>query len=189
VATPDVDTALKQLSTTKRRDVKLSRKEGAEWEVIRLPEEIKEYYNILEELYKTKIKTPLFPFEFFEKLAVHPLGKVFAVKREGRIIGGSTCVMLPGRAVFEWFVCGLDGQVKNVFPSTMATWAAIEFTASNDFKRFDMMGAGKPDEGYGVREFKSKFGGELVEHGRFLYICKPRLYALGKYIVKKLKSH
>jgi serine/alanine adding enzyme len=51
-----------------------------------------------------------------------------------------------------------------------------------------MMGAGKPDEGYGVREFKSKFGGELVEHGRFLFVCNPRLYALGKYIVKKLKS-
>ena len=49
------------------------------------------------------------------------------------------------------------------------------------------MGAGKPDEGYGVREFKSKFGGELLEHGRFLYICKPSLYRLGKFIVKKLK--
>lgn len=31
-----------------------------------------------------------------------------------------------------------------------------------------MMGAGVPnDGGYGVRDFKAKFGGELVEYGRF----------------------
>ena len=82
----------------------------------------------------------------------------------------------------------MDGQVKNVFPSTLATWAGIEFAALNGFKRFDMMGAGKPDEGYGVREFKSKFGGELVEHGRFLCICQPTLYKLGKYIISIIKG-
>jgi lipid II:glycine glycyltransferase (peptidoglycan interpeptide bridge formation enzyme) len=51
-----------------------------------------------------------------------------------------------------------------------------------------MMGAGKPGDGYGVREFKSEFGGELVEHGRFLYVCKPQLYVLGKFMVRRLKN-
>ena len=30
------------------------------------------------------------------------------------------------------------------------------------------MGAGSPDEDYGVRDFKAKFGGRLVEPGRFI---------------------
>ena len=188
VQSPDVESALKQLNTTKRRDVKLSRKEGADWIDTKNMDDLKDYYKILNDLYKTRIKTPLFPYEFFEKLILNDQGKLLAVKYQNKVIGGSICVTLPHVAVFEWFVCGLDGQVKNVFPSTLATWAGIEFAALNGFKRFDMMGAGKPDEGYGVREFKSKFGGELVEHGRFLCICQPTLYKLGKYIISIIKG-
>jgi lipid II:glycine glycyltransferase (peptidoglycan interpeptide bridge formation enzyme) len=188
VSTPDVETALKQLNTTKRRDIKLSGREGAEWFETKNPDDLKEYYLILRELYRTKIKTPLFPFEFFEKLIQLEQGKLFIVKHKGKVIGGSVCVVLRGRTIYEWFVCGLDGQIKNVLPSTVATWAAIEYAATNGYSWFDMMGAGKPNEGYGVREFKSKFGGELVEHGRSLYICKPRLYGFGKFIVQKIKS-
>ncbi|MGC3978982.1 MAG: peptidoglycan bridge formation glycyltransferase FemA/FemB family protein [Paludibacteraceae bacterium] len=188
VATPNVETASKQLSSTKRRDVKLSRKEGADWVETKDINELKAFYEILENLYKTRIKTPLFPFEFFLKQAQHPNGKIFVIKKDEQIIGGSVCMVLPGRAVYEWFVCGLDGKFKNIFPSTLATWAGIEYAALNGCNRFDMMGAGKLDEGYGVREFKSKFGGELVEHGRFLFICNPLLYKLGRFIVDKLKS-
>jgi len=188
VATHDVDSANLQLNRTKRRCLKLSRKEGVEWVETTNPEDVKTYYDMLLQLYKTKIKTPLFPFEFFEKIVQFPCGKLFVVKYSGKIIGGSICVLLADKTVYEWFVCGLDGRTKNVFPSTLATWAGIEYAASNGFERFDMMGAGKPNEGYGVREFKSEFGGELVEHGRFLYISSPKLYSFGKYIVKKLKA-
>ena len=38
-----------------------------------------------------------------------------------------------------------------------------------------------------VRDFKAKFGGELVEHGRFLCVRKPLLYWIGKTGVKLLK--
>lgn len=194
VATPDAETALKQLSTTKRRDIKLSKKEGAEWFETKELEDLKAYYEMLQYLYATKIKTPLFPLEFFERLVQLSNGKLFVVKYQHKIIGGSVCVCLPDRVLYEWFVCGLDGQTKNIFPSTLATWAAIEYAANNGFKRFDMMGAGKPEEGYGVREFKSKFGGELVEHGRFLFVTKPILYKIGifgvnyiRYGLKRLK--
>ena len=41
------------------------------------------------------------------------------------------------------------------------------------------MGAGKPNEDYGVRDFKLQFGGELVEHGRYNNIFNPSLYKIG----------
>ena len=50
------------------------------------------------------------------------------------------------------------------------------------------MGAGKPDENYGVREFKEKFGGELVEYGRFIRINNPLLYKLGTSALSILKQ-
>ncbi len=65
---------------------------------------------------------------------------------------------------------------------------AKKYAARNGYKHFDMMGAGKPNEDYGVREFKEKFGGELVENGRFLYILQPHLYKLGKKVIQIIKG-
>lgn len=190
VPTTDLDFALKQLSTTKRRDIKITRKNGGEVSLASNEKEVKEYFELLKQLYQTKVKTPLFPYEFFEKLYRLPEGRLFVVKYEGRVVGGSACVELRGRALYEWFVCGLDREVKNIFPSTLATWGAIEYAATHNIPLFDMMGAGKPDEGYGVRDFKAKFGGILVEHGRFIYVCSKFLYKVGVFglkIMKKIK--
>ena len=190
VATPNPESSMKNLSTTKRRDVKLSIKEGAEIIEIKTNEEIREYYNILFDLYKTKIKTPVFPLEFFEKLILLSSGIIIAIKYQNRIIGGSVCVGLENKMLYEWFVCGIDGKFKNIYPSTLATWGAIKYASENRYLYFDMMGAGKPDEAYGVREFKSKFGGELVEFGRFVCVNNQYLFNLGRLairIIKKIK--
>ncbi|MCK9508137.1 MAG: aminoacyltransferase [Pigmentiphaga sp.] len=188
VETIDTERSLQKMSSTKRRDVRLSLREGAEIVHTKDVEDIKQFYVLLYDMYRTRIKTPLFPFEFFENVALMSFGKLFVIKYNNRIIGGNLCVELPHKILYEWFVCGEDRKYKNIFPSTLATWAAIEHAANNGFKYFDMMGAGKPDETYGVREFKSKFGGELVEHGRFLNVMNPCLYNVGKKVVKFLKK-
>jgi len=188
IALTDVESSLMKLNTTKRRDVRTSIKQGAVWGISTDEAEMKAYYAILKDLYETRIKTPLFPEEFFLKLIQTSGGRFLVVKFEDKVIGGSVCVELPGRILYEWFVCGKDYEYKNLFPSTVATWAAIEYAAGHGLFRFDMMGAGKPEEGYGVREFKSKFGGELVEHGRFLCILNPVLYFIGKKAVQYLKK-
>lgn len=188
VSVSSEEAALMQLNTTKRRDVKLTRKSGADWFETKSHVDLVDYYKLLEDLYKTKVKTPLFPFEFFEKLIQLPNGKLFVVKYEGKVVGGSICVVLPGRILYEWFVCGQDGAIKNIYSSTAATWAAIEYAAKNGIGRFDMMGAGKPKDSYGVREFKSKFGGELVENGRFIVINNKLLFNVGKTAVEFYKN-
>lgn len=188
VITPDVESATKKLSSTKRRDIRLTEKNGAIWYLSSSEEDMKSYYKILSELYKTRIKTPLFDFSFFSEIVKNDYCRFFVVKYEDEVIGGSLCVELESKVLYEWFVCGKDGQIKNVFPSTVATWAAIEYAAKKGLSHFDMMGAGKPNESYGVRDFKLRFGGELVEHGRFLYVCNPLLYFVGKKVVSLLKK-
>ena len=188
VATPNVDIAFKQLSSSKRRQIKQTINAGATVKVAESAEEIKQFYDLLKYLYRNKVKSPLFPIRFFENLNALKNGKIFVVKFKEKVIGGIACILLEKKVVYEWFVCGDDGIEKKLYASVLATWAGIEYAAKNGYDRFDFMGAGKPDASYGVRDFKSKFGGELVEHGRFIYICKPRLYSLGKYIVQKLKK-
>jgi lipid II:glycine glycyltransferase (peptidoglycan interpeptide bridge formation enzyme) len=184
IQTPNVETAMSKMSSTKRRDVKISQKNGAETVELISKNDLKIFYEILNNLYQTKIKTPFFPFDFFEKIEKLPGSKVFGIKFDGNIVGGSVCVLLKNHAVYEWFCCGLDEQFKNIYPSTLATWTGIEFAAQNGCKYFDMMGAGTPDKDYGVRDFKSKFGGKLVEFGRFLYLCNPLLYKFGKFYIQ-----
>ena len=188
VDTSSVEVVEANLGKSRKRDIRTSLRDGAT--IIEKPtlEQVREYYAILEHLYKTRVKTPLFPFSFFEKLWQHKDGRFILVELNGEIIGGTVCVEQEGKCLYEWFACGRDGEWKTIFPSTLATYSGIRYAAEHSCPRFDMMGAGKPDEAYGVRDFKAKFGGKEVEHGRFLCITKPVLYQIGKLGVKILKS-
>jgi len=164
-------------------------------------QEIREWYGILEKLYRTKVKTPLWPVEFFLEANRQGVGMFRLVKLENKIIGGSFCVVLDknkntknkventaGGTVYEWFECGLNAEYKEQHPSVMATWAGMEWAHAHGCARYDMMGAGEPGVPYGVRDFKSEFGGTMVEHGRFVSVEKPLLFRLGTYVVKRMKK-
>lgn len=187
VDTSSVEVVEANLGKSRKRDIRTSLRDGAT--IIEKPtlEQVREYYAILEHLYKTRVKTPLFPFSFFEKLWQHKDGRFMLVALNNEIIGGTVCVEQEGKCLYEWFACGRDGEWKTIFPSTLATYSGIRYAAEHSCPRFDMMGAGKPDEAYGVRDFKAKFGGKEVEHGRFLCITKPVLYQIGKLGVAILK--
>lgn len=82
----------------------------------------------------------------------------------------------------------MDGCFEKVYPSTLVTYSAVRFAAEGGYRFFDMKGAGAPgDGGYGVREFKAKFGGELVEFGRYRHIAHPLLFKIGSIGVKLMK--
>lgn len=184
----DKEAMLERMSLNRRRQIKKAIKSGIEIKSGGITElEIKEWYEILKTLYRTKVKTPLFPLSFFLEFYLQGLGKYLLVKYEGKVIGGIMCPILDGKCIYEWFVCGLDNENHNLNPSVMATYAAMEYGHKHGLTRFDFMGAGKPNEQYGVRDFKEEFGGQLVEQGRFLLIQKPLLYQLGTIGVNILK--
>ena len=183
-----VDNVLSQMSESRRRQIKKAIKSGVEITEAQTIEEITAFYNILFDLYQNKVKTPLFPFEFFTRFHTMGLGKYLLVKYNQKVIGGIMCPVLNKNTIYEWFVCGLDEEYRNQYPSVMATYAAIEYANTHGIAKFDFMGAGKPNEAYGVRDFKARFGGEQVEHGRYLCVRKPLLYKIGKLAVTLLKK-
>ncbi len=183
------DIAFKNLKPNKRRYVRLSLKEGAEWQITTDRNEINELYQILENLYKTKVKTPLFPVSFFQTLSEEKDSKIIVIKHNNKVIGGSVFVVSENKTIYEWFVCGEDRQIKNVYPSILATWAGIEYATNNQIPMFDFMGAGKPNIEYGVRDFKAEFGGQLVEHGRYIKVFNILLYKIGEFAVKIIRKN
>lgn len=188
-----VDTTSKEiiegnLSKSRKRDIRVSFRDGSV--IVNNPtiEQVRSYYTILADLYNTKVKLPLFPLEFFEKLYELDSSRFLLVEYNGEIFGGTVCVCLQEKTMFEWFVCGKDGVVKNIFPSEVATYAGLQCSVDDNCAKFDMMGAGSPNVKYGVRDFKAKFGGQLVEYGRYLCILNKLSYSLGKLGVKLLKK-
>ncbi len=95
-------------------------------------------------------------------------------------MGGILSPVTPGKTIYEWYVCGLDQQYKEVHPSVLATWAALEYAVEHNIPEFDFMGVGIPEREYGVREFKSRFGGEMVNFGRFARINHKYYYAIAE---------
>ena len=175
----------------RKKYIRLSLRDGAS--IVDNPslEQVKEFYEVLRDLYAKKVKTPLWPFSFFEALYHCPSSRFLLIQFDNKIIGGSACVQYTEECLYEWFACGNDGIYKNIHPSSLTKFAGLKYCSNNGIKRFDMMGAGKPgDGGYGVRDFKAEFGGELVEHGRFKCVLNKPLYAIGTLgvnIMKKFK--
>lgn len=173
-------------SENRKRQIKQSLAEGLVCEKTDRMDDVRAFYSILQHTYSKKLKLPLFPIEFFETIVSKANGHLLVVKNKGKILGGILCVG-DHKVLYEWFVCGDDGGQRKVYPSVMATYAGIEYAVNNDYRMFDFMGAGKPDRKYGVRDFKARFGGILVEHGRFLYICNRFYYLFAKGMLSVFK--
>lgn len=180
----------KRISKSKLRQVRKSLQSGAKIiEPVDI-EQVKIFYHILKDLYRTKVKRPLPDWSFFKTFyqmsKKGKIGKYFLVEFNREIIGGIMCPITKRKTIYESYICGLDGKYKDVYPSVLATWAPIDYALENGLKYFDFMGAGQPDKDYGVREFKSKFGGKLVKYGRFERINNKPLYIVSKLGLKIL---
>jgi lipid II:glycine glycyltransferase (peptidoglycan interpeptide bridge formation enzyme) len=66
-------------------------------------------------------------------------------------------------------------------PGELLMWHILKWGAENGYRTYDFGGAGNPDEKYGVRDFKAKFGGRLVCFGRNTFVHDPALLRLSTF--------
>lgn len=166
------------MSKSRQRQLNKALRNGAKWRVASCNEDLKAFYVILSHLYRTKVKKPLPTLSFFLELNNSAIAQCLVVEYKGVIIGGAM-LLFDSHSVYEFYICGLDKWCNEAQPSVMAMWAMVEYAKQNQITQIDLMGAGQPDIPNSVRDFKLKFGGDLVEYGRFLYVFNPFLYKLG----------
>ena len=90
--------------------------------------------------------------------------------------------------VYGWYG-GVDRKFGKYVPGEVVMWKVLERSCNQGYQVYDFGGAGKPDEEYGVRDFKAKFGGDLVCFGRNTWTSKPLLLAaseLGYSLVRRI---
>ena len=85
--------------------------------------------------------------------------------------------------IYDWYAAS-DREYSGYHPSDLLPWNTILWAKGNNLKTYDFAGAGKPNKDYSVRDYKLKFGGKLLNFGRYQCIHKPLLYKLGVFGLK-----
>jgi serine/alanine adding enzyme len=169
---------LHKMSKRGRRDLRKGQRQGLCAEDATNLEGIDALYALLQETY-ANVRVPLAGRDLFvnalQILSPVKMLKIFVVKHEGTPIAG-TALLLHQNTSFFWYAglrrgCGLSAMEVIVF-------AMLEWAHMNGYKTFDFGGAGEPEKEYGVRDFKAKFGGDLVKYGRSRKIYSPWAFAL-----------
>lgn len=159
-----------------RQAIRAAERKGVE--VIEAGDEtqVAEGYAILRSIY-ARIQVPLPDLSLFaaayEVLAPRRMMALFLARHDGRTIGAAFNLHYNGR-ILGWYGGG-DREARGLAANDMLIWHAIRRGREMGMSTFDFGGAGKPDEAYGVRDYKAKFGGELVNFGRNTFVHAPRL--------------
>ncbi len=146
---------------------------------------ISQVYNLLYKLYD-RIKYPLLPYPAFAQV-VNYLSKqkrilTFEVLKDNKLL--STMVLLNYKQEwYSWYM--VSSREEKLYGATdFLVWNILQEAKKQGIGKFDWGGAGNPDTEYGVRNFKKKFGGELIEQYRAICVYSPVMYYFSKAIFK-----
>jgi len=165
----------------RRKNIRRSIKSGLMFKEIKNDIEFKKSYHLIKETYK-RVKLPILYnsifFDSYDYLTKNGILKVFVAVLDDEIVG-TRMVLCYNGLIYDW-IAGASEIHLNKYPNDFLPWKVMEWGSKNNYKYFDFGGAGKPNVPYGVRDHKLKFGGELVEHGRFENIHNNFLFQVGK---------
>ncbi|MBN2102463.1 GNAT family N-acetyltransferase [bacterium] len=102
----------------------------------------------------------------------------FTLAKHKNIYIATSIDLLYKDTIYGWYG-GFDRHYSKFSANEILMWHLLTWGASQGYKFYDFGGAGKPDETYRVRDFKAKFGGNLVNYGRFLSVNAPVRFYFG----------
>ena len=172
-----------------RRNIQKARKEGVEIAEVSAASEIPVAYDLLRQVYR-RIQVPLPDQSLFQAAfeVLHPRGmfRILLARAKGIPIGVLTLLMHKG--VITYWYTGTLREYAEYRAGDLLVWHTLELGSNTGFQCFDFGGGGRPDEEYGVRDFKAKFGGDLVNYGRNICVHAPlrlKLSTQGYQLVRK----
>jgi serine/alanine adding enzyme len=166
----------KDVHANRRNKINRARKNGLQFCFLSDEQSLTQAYAVLNNVY-LRARMPLPDISMFMNLFALPNKdcplRLFAAFDKGEIAGIMMALCYRER-VYEWYVGG-EQKYFDKYPNDMIPWEVFLWGKSQGYKVFDFGGAGKPGVPYGVRDFKLKFGGELVNFGRFQKIHRPMM--------------
>ncbi|MGK9477955.1 lipid II:glycine glycyltransferase FemX [Melioribacter sp. OK-6-Me] len=170
-----------QMNPKRRNEIRRAIKENTFVTISGDIEEIKECYFILREVYRNA-KLPLPGFEYFlniKKYLNNQAKSFYFVAKNNADIIGCMLVLCYKNVIYDLYAGSLNNYYKK-YPNDIIPWEVFKWGKQHGYTLFDFGGAGKPDVPYGVRDYKKKFGGTMVELGRFEKVHHPLLMQVAK---------
>jgi len=170
-----VDKVWGNIRKSTRKKIKRARKKN-QLEVIEVNNhsQVTTCYSMFQESYAAA-NVPLADRSLFEAVldVLYPKGMAkFLLGQVEDTYVAALAALLYKDVMYGWYL-GFDRAYSSYLPNDLLVWHILEWGAKNGYRIFDFGGAGKPDEDYGPRRFKAKFGGTLVNYGRNICIHAP----------------
>jgi hypothetical protein len=137
-------------------------------------------YPLLQESYAHS-GVPLVDRSYFDAAVreLHPNGQLkFFAAYDGETPVAMDALLTFKQRVYLWYG-GLTRATEGS-PCSLLRWHELCWAHDNGYSIYDAGGAGWPDIPYGVREFKRKFGGKLVQFGRYRKVYSRWMLALAE---------
>jgi lipid II:glycine glycyltransferase (peptidoglycan interpeptide bridge formation enzyme) len=162
----DPDALWRKIQSRKRRYIR--RNQGfIRIRRVRSRLELNLLYSVLKKTY-SRIKLPLLDVTVFEDLLEGEQG-LFLIAEHNTEIVAARVALLFEKSIYDWYA-GSWGRAHRLHANESIIWWLLKFGTEHGMQWFDFGGAGNPSEPYGPRDFKSQFGGELVNFGRYRFI-------------------
>lgn len=178
-----------EFTSNRRYGIRRAKREGVYCSIDDTLNSLRKCYQILEEVY-SYANLPLPMFSFFENLYKYSSRKkglkIFTAKYNNKVIGCMFALVFKD-TIYDFYAGSYHDYYKK-YPNDLIPWEIFLWAKKNEYKLFDFGGAGKPDEKYGVRDYKKQYGGEVVNYGRFEKVHKPMLMKAGKVGLKIMKK-
>lgn len=154
--------------------------------------DLEEWYRVLARTYHAA-RVPLADASLFraahEVLAPRGMVRFVLARIDGEVVAASA-ELAHGVMVYGWYG-GVDRAHASATPNELLMWDVLREASAQGHRVYDFGGAGRPEEEYGVRRFKAKFGGELVCFGRDTRVHAPvrlRLARAGYEVFRRLAA-
>ncbi|PWB51818.1 MAG: hypothetical protein C3F13_12980 [Anaerolineales bacterium] len=173
------------LSKSCRQRVHISIDKGTIVQEVSDSDQLEAAYGKLQSVYQ-RVHVPLAHISLFKAALdiCSPLEmcKVFIASVDNTCIGACFNLIYNGR-MHAWY-SGSDRAYAAYNPNELLKWHSFLWGKAHGCHTFDFGGAGRPNEAYGPRAFKAKFGGELVNYGRNVCVHSPLRYQISKTIYR-----
>lgn len=187
--TQSEDELWRRISRSGRRSIRVAEKKGVQIEDVINPEQVSEAYAILRAIY-SRVNVPLPDQSLFEAAfrELHPKGmlKLTLARIDGRAIATVFNLIYKDK-LYSWYG-GSKRTIEPYFAIELLDWNAMRWAKEQGIGVFDFGGAGKPEESYGPRDYKAKFGGELVNYGRNVHVHAPRMLCVSQFSYQLMRK-
>lgn len=173
-----------QMHKERRRNVNQAIKFGLTYKEVTDKKEVDGVVELIRKTYVRK-HVPMPYLDIFDE--VYELMRQYthffaAYAQDGTMVAGQVRLCYRD-LVYAWYAGSDDAYFKQR-PNDFLMWEAIVWAHEHGYQYFDFGGGGEPGVEYGVRDYKLKYGCQMYEYGRYLYMYRPLTYHIGAWVYK-----